>query len=214
MIEKTSWFQLQPLYHHLREQAENKKTYKYLEVSATFFLIAVFLFTAIAPTATAISNLVGEIKSKQILEKKLKTKINSIILAQQNYSSMQETSQYQILESSFPSRPRYYQSALSFSTNSKESNTYLKQLTFDLIKNDSSATTDQKQLFGITTSNQGEYRSFLEMLNKITNNRRLTDIEAIQLSQLDNKQKSSSSSAFINLNLSSKLFYLPTVSNE
>jgi len=214
MIEKTTWFQLQPLYQHLRQQAENKKSFKYLEIGATFFLIAIFLFTAIAPTATAISKLIGEIKSKEILEKKLKAKINSIILAQDNYSLMQENSKYQVLESSFPSRPRYYQSALVFSSSSKESNTSLNQLTFDPTKKEPSSPTDQKQLYGVNVSTQGEYRSSLDMINKITNNRRLTDIESIQLSQLDQKEKSSSSSAFINLNLSTSLFYLPTISNE
>lgn len=216
MIEKTSWFQLQPLYKHLRQQAENKKSYKYLEIGATFSLIAIFLFTAIAPTATAISKLVGEIKSKQILEKKLKSKINSIILAQENYSLMQENSRYQILESSFPSRPRYYESALAFSSSSQNSNTTLKQLSFDTQKNDSSkqASSESKQLFGINASAQGDYPSSLKMINSIANSRRLTDIESIQFSQIDKKEQSSSSSAFINVNLSSSLFYLPTIPNE
>lgn len=214
MIEKTTWFQLQPLYQYLRQQAENKKSFKYLEIGATFFLIAIFLFTAIAPTATAISKLIGDIKSKEILENKLKAKINSIILAQDNYSLMQENSTYQVIESSFPSRPRYYQSALVFSSGSKESNTSLNKLTFDPTKKDMSSLTDQKQLYGVNALTQGEYRSSLDMINKITNNRRLTDIESIQLSQLDKKEKSSSSSAFINLNLSTSLFYLPTISNE
>lgn len=151
MIEKTNWFQLQPLYKHLRQQAENKKSYKYLEIGATFSLIAIFLFTAIAPTASAISKLVGEIKSKQILEKKLKAKINSIILAQENYSSMQEDSLYQVLESSFPSRPRYYQSVLALSSNSQNSSSNINQLTFILDKTDSQKLNkdDSKLSFGI-----------------------------------------------------------------
>ena len=215
MIEKTTWFQLQPLYQHLREQAENKKSYKYLEIGATFFLIAIFLFTAIAPTLSAISKLVGEIKSKETLELKLKDKINSVISAQNNYSSMQEESNYQVLESSFPSRPRYYQSALAFSSGFQQTNTTLNQLTFDPNKSESSDTTiDPKRLFGVNASGQAEYRSSLEMINKISNNRRLTDINSIQLSQPEKKDKLASSSAYINLNLSTNLFYLPTISNE
>lgn len=216
MIEKTTWFQLQPLYQHLRQQSENKKYYKYLEIGATFFLIAIFLFTAIAPTASAISKLIGEIKSKQILEKKLKTKINSIILAQDTYSFMQENSNYQVLESSFPSRPRYYQSALVFSSSANNSGTYLNQLSFDPKKNYYSKTTsdNQQQLFGVNASTQGKYLPSLKMINNIIGNRRLTNIETIQLSQLDKKEKISSSSAFINMNLSTSLFYLPTIPNE
>lgn len=214
MIEKTTWFQLQPLYKHLRQQAENKKSYKYIEIGATFFLIALFLFTAIAPTAKAISNLVGEIKSKQILEKKLKAKINSIILAQNNYSSMQEESIYKVLEASFPSRPRYYQSTLVFSSNAKDSNTSIDQLTFDVIKKDPQPQVNQKKTFSVSTSNKGEYLSFLSLIDKITNSRRLVDIESIQLSQADEKEASSSGTGSVNLNLSTNLFYLPTFSNE
>ena len=214
MIEKTTWFQFQPLYQHLRQQAENKKFFKYLEVGATFSLIAIFLFTAITPTATAISKLIGEIKSKQILEKKLKNKINSIILAQNNYSLMQENTNYQILESSFPTRPRYYQSALAFSSASKQSSTSLGQLTFDLTQKDSYGSKDQNKLFNISSSTTGSYQSSLDMIKKIANNRRLTELETIQLSQPVQKETPDSGSGYINLGLSTKLFYLPTISNE
>jgi len=214
MIEKTTWFQLQPLYQHLRQQTENKKFYKYLEVGATFSLIAIFLFTAVTPTASAISKLVGEIKSKQVLEKKLKNKINSIILAQENYSSMQENSQYQVLESSFPSRPKYYQSALTFSSSSKLSNTNLNQINFDLSKQKESDSQNQNKLFGVNSSATGEYLSSLEMIKKIADSRRLIDIENISIGRPDQKDLSDTDSPYINLNISAKLFYLPTTSNE
>lgn len=212
MIEKTTWFQLQPLYRHLREEAEKKKSYKYLEVGATFFLIAVFLFTAIAPTAKAISNLIGEIKSKQVTEKKLRDKINSIILAQDNYSMMQENSRYQILESSFPSRPRYYHSALAFSSASNQDNSTLNQISFNLSPKESEKIESQSYSVNITT--KGDYSSSLEVLNKIADNRRLTELESIQFRQLDKKEMSASSSGYINLNISTNLFYLPTISND
>ena len=77
MIEKKTWFQIQPLYQHVRRQAENKKTVKYVEIGTTFSLIAVFLFAAIAPTASAISKLIGEIKAKELTVKEMKTKINN-----------------------------------------------------------------------------------------------------------------------------------------
>lgn len=216
MIEKTTWFQLQPLYQHLRQQAENKKFYKYIEIGATFLLIAIFLFTAITPTATAISKLIGEINSKQILEKKLKAKISSIIIAQDNYSLMQEISKYQILESSFPSRPRYYQSALGFSSNATNSNIGINQLAFNLKNEDIPGVVpdESKKVFVIDVSGRGTYQSSLGMINSILKNRRLSDIESIQLSQIKRDQQASANSDYINLNLSTNLFYLPTISNE
>jgi hypothetical protein len=216
MIEKTTWFQLQPLYQHLRQQAENKKFYKYLEIGATFLLIAIFLFTAITPTATAISKLIGEINSKQILEKKLKAKISSIIIAQDNYSLMQEMSKYQVLESSFPYRPRYYQSALGFSSSATNSNIGINQLMFNLKNEDTpiAIPDESKKIFTIDVSAQGTYQSSLGMINNILKNRRLSDIESIRLDQIKRDQQVSSGSNYINLNLSTNLFYLPTIPNE
>jgi len=214
MAEKISWLQLQPLYEYLRQQADKKKTYKYLEIGATFSLIAVFLFTAIAPTAAAISRLLGEIKSKQILEKKLKTKIESIILAQDNYSLMQENSRYQLLESSFPSRPRYYQAASVFSSSSLNSGSNLERITFSINDKPITNSTDSKLSYGINALAQTSYQSSLQMINNIINSRRVVDIESITLNQVDKKDKVASNSAFINLNLSTNLFYLPTAYNE
>lgn len=87
MIEKTTWFQLQPLYHYLRQQSEKQKFLKQLEIGATFSLVAIFLFTAITPTAKAIFSLIGEIKSKELTTASMKSKIINILEAQSNYST-------------------------------------------------------------------------------------------------------------------------------
>jgi Tfp pilus assembly protein PilO len=199
--------QLQPLYRFLRQQAENKKFLKYLEIGATFGLIAVFLFFAILPTASAISGLVGEINSKEIYIKNMKTKINSILQAQQTYAQAQE--KYSVLESSFPSTQKFYESATNFSGASKQSSISLSQLKFDLSNSQSSGLTAGKS-FNVSIFGNGQYAAALDFIKKISNSRRLISIDSIQISQ-PNDQNSDvkSPSGTVNLNMSSDLFFSP-----
>lgn len=210
MIEKTNWFQLQPLYHYLRQQAENQKFLKYLEIGSTFSLVAIFLFTAIAPTASAISSLIGEIKSKELTTNSMRQKITSILSAQESYSAVQE--KYQILESSYPTSQEFYNSVSAFSAISKDSSSYLKQIKFSL--NDELKLNQEDPLsFGINLSTEGSYTAALDMIKKIAGGRRLVDISSVQITQSSADGKTSSSND-INLNLSTGLFYLPINSNE
>jgi Tfp pilus assembly protein PilO len=192
MIEKTSWFKTQSLYQYIRQQSENRKIFKYLEVASTFILITIFLVAAIAPTASAISKLIGEIKSKEITSKSMKQKISNIIVAQENYSQAQE--QFQVLESSYPSNPEFYQAASIFSSISRQSNTSIKQLKYNL-------STNQKDLsYGVNLIINGSYQDFLNLINQVGQGRRLIDIDSITINQSDNN---------LSLNLSTNLVYLP-----
>jgi hypothetical protein len=197
MIEKTSWFKNQSIYRYVREQAENKKLFKYLEVGATFLLITIFLTTAIAPTASAISQLLGDLKLKETTTRSMKQKISNVVVAQENYSQAQE--QFQILESSYPSNPKFYQTASTFSSISRQSNTPIKQLKYNLSNN-------QKDLsYGVNLIVDGSYQNFLNLINQVSQGRRLVDIDSITISQ---------AKGGLNLNMSTNLLYLPSTSNE
>jgi Tfp pilus assembly protein PilO len=199
--------QLQPLYRFLRQQAENKKFLKYLEIGATFSLIAVFLFFAILPTASAISGLVGQINSKEIYIKNMKTKINSILQAQQTYAQAQE--KYSVLESSFPSTQKFYESATNFSGASKQSSISLSQLKFDL-SNSTSSNLAAGKSFNVSIFGNGQYAAALDFIKKITNSRRLISIDSIQISQPnDQNSDTKSTPGTVNLNMSSDLFFSP-----
>jgi hypothetical protein len=215
MIERITFNQVRPLYQYLREQAENKKAAKYLELAATFILISVFLFLAIKPTALAISSLVGEIKSKELASRKMKTKINSIIQAQSSYAQAQE--KYSIIESSFPSNPNFYQAAVNFSTVAKGSSLDVKQLKFDLDEEEQQGKQkDDESLtksFQMTLSSDGQYQSAISFIKEILNNRRLVDISSIRLSQ-PNNDESKTNSNIINLTVNSNLFYSPIEKDE
>jgi len=206
MIEKKTWFQIQPRYQHVRCQAENKKTVKYVEIGTTFSLIAVFLFAAIAPTASAISKLIGEIKAKELTVKEMKTKINNLVQAQENYAAFQE--KYQVLESSYPSSQEFYQSASNFSAITRESSSIIRSMNFNLSEHET--TFDSKNpSYIVSMLIDGNYYSILQTIKKITESRRLMDINSIQVKTPENNQPNT-----VVLNISTGLFYLPVYSNE
>lgn len=67
-----------------------EETWKYSEIALTLFVVSLFLIFAIRPAVVTISSLVGEIKSKETLSSKMRKKINSVILAQENYAIIQQ----------------------------------------------------------------------------------------------------------------------------
>jgi len=207
MIQKTTWFQLRPLYQFLRQQADNKKFLKYLEVGATFILVALFLFLAIKPTAQAISTLVGEIKSKELNIKNMKSKIQNVLLAQESFAQVQE--RYPILDSSYPSQEKFYQVASNFSSISKQSSIVSPQIGFNLNQNpDKKSDSATGKSYEVKLNGSGSFSSIMDVIEKITNSRRLVDVKSIQI--VKNDFKTGSASGEINFNVSSDLFYLPS----
>lgn len=202
MITDKNWFQLRPMYSYIRKQAENEKFLKYLEVGATFFLIAIFLFFAIMPTITTISSLIGEIKSKETQIDKMTSKISNIIKAQENYAKVQD--QYSLIEDSFPSLPRYYNGATNLATAFRDSSVGINQVSFNL--DDSSAVNSFFKTYQIDISGQGSYSSIMAMVQKLFNNRRLIETTDIQFGQIDTN--TDTGSVIINVNLSGKLYFL------
>jgi len=210
MIERKSWVQLQPLYRYVRQQAENKKFFKYIEITATFILITLFLFFAIKPTATAISKLLGEITSKQLLVSQMKSKINSVLNAQNSYSEAQV--KYQVIESSLPSSPMFYQAYNNFYSMSDDSSVKPTTVNFDLSPKDDSSDKEKSvsnpgtKSFGVKFGGSGSYPQILSFIKKAVDNRRLVDIKSIQLSQ-SRQEEDSAPSNVLNVNISSDLFY-------
>lgn len=198
---------IRPLYQYLRKQAENKKAARYFEVAGTFIFITFFLFLAIKPTALAISSLVGEIKSKELANQKMKARINNIIQAQDSFAQAQE--KYSILESGFPSNPNFYQAAVNFSTIAKDSSLKINQLEFDLSQeNEKDKKDSQIKTFKINFSSTGQYQSAISFIKELLNNRRLVDISSIQFSQPKDSNTVTGSS-IININLDADIPYSP-----
>ncbi|MFA4826903.1 MAG: hypothetical protein WC596_01455 [Candidatus Shapirobacteria bacterium] len=203
----------QLLINYLHRQRDNQKFSKSIELVATLFLIIFFVFVAIRPTFLTISSLVGEIKAKDQLVKKMKTKINNIIQAQENFSQVQP--KYELIEASLPTRYRFFYAATQIQKNTNRSGASgTDELAFNL-KSDSQTPTslisDSNLTYFSTGLNvNGQLSSVADFVTKLLGNRRVLSIESITLGT---KNKSSSADAQpvdgsnLNLNLETKLYY-------
>jgi hypothetical protein len=215
MNSKITLNQIRPFYQYLRQQAEKKKVSKYIEITATFTLVTIFLFFAIKPTALAISSLVGEIKSKELASQKMSSKINSILQAQDSFAQAQE--KYSILESGFPSNPNFYQAAVNFSSISEQSSVDIKQLSFNIsqpIKDKKKSDDSLTKSFQVNLFTESQYQQSLSLIKELIGNRRLIDISSIKFSRPENKKNVTSNQDFINLSIISNLFYSPIENEE
>jgi Tfp pilus assembly protein PilO len=208
MIYNKNWFQIQPMYNFIRKQAENEKTLRYIEIGSTFTLITIFLFFAIMPTMTTIFSLLGEIKSKESFIKKVDNKIKNIIQAQKIYAQVQE--KYSLVEESFPSQPQYYNGASNLATLFRDSSLDISNIGFNLTdKTTQEKNSDQFfKSYQINLIGEGQYSAIVEMIKKMSNNRRLSNISNIQINQIKTDINKTGSNK-VEFNLSSDLFFLP-----
>lgn len=208
MIYNKNWFQLQPMYAYIRKQAENEKFLRYLEIGGTFTLITIFLFFAIMPTMTTISSLLGEIKSKESFIKKVDKKIANIIKAQENYSQIQE--KYYLVEESFPSQPGFYNGASNLATLFKNSSLEINQIGLNLSDQNTQEESSNQffKSYQVSLIGTGSYSAIMDMIKKMSNNRRLLNTSSIQIGQIKT-DKNEIGSKNIKINLSNDLFFLP-----
>lgn len=202
MIQLNSFNQIQQIYKYLRQKRENEKFYTYIEIAATFTLISLFLLLAIRPTATAIFTLLGEIKSKEALSAQMKAKINSVVRAQDSYSKVQGN--YDLISSSLPDRPKFYQAASNFSAMSDQTDTNLSRITFGLSSKDKPS--DDIESFTTSLIGKNQYQSIIAFIQKIMNSRRLIQLDTINLSKGEDKENAVSN--FIDVSINTQLFYL------
>jgi hypothetical protein len=209
MIQDTIVSQTKPLLEYLKKRQEDKKFLKSIEIAFTFIVVSFFLIFAIKPTATTISALIGEIKSKQILVKEMRAKINNIVIAQDNFSKVQE--RYTVVESSLPGSPRYYYSANQLRLSSQLSQINLDKLSFNVEEN-----TDKKdkpinpnlESYSVSISQNSDFTSIVDFITRLQDSRRLLDINPINLSLKLSKDKESSPSASgVNFGLNSRLYF-------
>jgi Tfp pilus assembly protein PilO len=168
---------IKPLYSYLKKQRENYRFVRSVEVSATFVLISFFLFFAIRPTVLTISSLLGDIQSKQLLKNQLKTKINNIIQAQDLFSQVQE--KYQIINTSLPDRPSFYETAQQIQQTGNASLLNLNSFDYNLQTDDKLPTTSNLKTYQIPLDVNGSFAAATKLISDLLNNRRLINISSI-----------------------------------
>lgn len=203
MIQDTLVSQAKPLLEYLKKRQEDQKFLKSIEIAFTFTAISFFLVFAIKPTATTISALVGDIKSKQILVKEMRSKINNIVIAQDNFSKVQE--KYRVVESSLPDSPRYYYSANQLRFSAQLSQINLDKLSFNV---EDKPIHPNLKYYSVSISQNSDFTSIVDFITKLQDSRRLLDLNPINLAVKLSKDKESTPSASgINLGLNSRLYF-------
>ncbi|MFA5025200.1 MAG: hypothetical protein WC503_01670 [Candidatus Shapirobacteria bacterium] len=179
-----------PLLMYLEKKREDQKIARYVEIGSTFFLISFFILFAIKPTFLTISSLLGDIKSKEILTKQLKSKINDVIVAQDIFSQAQE--RYALVESSLPINPRFFQA------NSQIINVAAKN-TIALAGADYSI--KDSNYFSTSINTITSYQSAVGFISEILQNRRLIDLNGFSFSINEDIPNQ------ININLPLKIYF-------
>ena len=170
---------IKPLYDYLKKQRENYRFVRSVEISATFVLISFFLFFAIRPTVLTISSLWGDIQSKQLLKNQLKTKINNIIQAQGFFSQVQE--KYQIINTSLPDRPSFYETAQQIQQTGNTDLLNLNSFDYDLQTGNNSSTPTNLKTYQISLKVNGSFSAATRLISDLLNNRRLINIGSINI---------------------------------
>lgn len=187
--------QLNPLLAYLQKQQENQKTMKLVEIGITFLFISFFVFFAIKPAFLAISSLLGEIKSKEILVKELKTKINDIIAAEDLFSQVQE--RYSLVESSLPTNPEFFQVNSQITTLAQNNQVLVDRIDYHL--------QDGENYFTANISTSSSYLQAISLVSGVLQNRRLIDLKTLNISLGKNEQERK---IFVSLPL--KIYYWPS----
>jgi hypothetical protein len=207
---------VKPLFDFLKKQRENQKFIERMEIASTFALISFFMFFAIRPTALTISSLLGDIESKKVLKKELRSKINDVIQAQESFSEVQE--RYHVINNSLPDRPSYYQAAYQVQKTGELLGINIDKITFNLSDSQGSTMPDV-QPYTISLDIDDDFMSSTRLISDIIGNQRATEIKLINFGQLPKENipaSESSSSAEVDpghklkTRFSVKFYYWPS----
>lgn len=165
----------QPLLKYLRLQRDNKRFANGVEIAITFFVITLFAVFAIRPTLLTISSLIGQNKAKEKSILAMKTKINNIIKAQDNFAQIQDD--FPLIESSLPTNPNYGDAATQLEGVAQQSGLSLEKISYNLYPVDN--LTSKTDSFSLVSSNKNTFAVSSNFIGNLLKNRRLVDFSAI-----------------------------------
>lgn len=194
---------LSPLFNYLGKQKENEKFFRSIEIGATFLLISFFLFFAIRPTAIAISTLLGDINSKQLMTKQLKTKINNVIMAQDAFSQVQ--AQYQIVNSSLPDKPEFYLAANQIAASLNNVGLAPESIQFALSDKTAKGLPADVKSFDVNIPVNTDFIHSQNVIYQLSKNRRIISIPSFTISNVADAINPASKST--KLSISTAFYY-------
>jgi Tfp pilus assembly protein PilO len=197
------------LLEYIKKTGENRRFVQTLELSLTLLLIAGFGFFAIRPTFLTISNLMGEIKAKEIAVKEMQKKINSLEIAQKTYSDIQKD--YLAIERSLPQSPGYNDASITLRSAAKQHSIEFEKIGFNLKYDDKNSTSPNKSL--VATKNystivniKSDFVSLINLIDKLSRTQRPIIISSVNMAIQQQREASASG---ISLGVNPVFYYLP-----
>ncbi len=179
----------------VEKYAQEEKTWYYTEVILTLFTISFFIIFAIRPAVITITGLVGDINRKEELSQRMGQKINSVIIAQEEYGLVQTN--WELLASFLPSEFSLSQGVAQVVGKAQEENLNLEVSSFgglnfikqDVISSRQGVEAESENLSGLSfTLNTDSDLGILEKyISEIRQARRWTQIDNYQLSKPEDK---------------------------
>ncbi|RLC33477.1 hypothetical protein DRH14_04800, partial [Candidatus Shapirobacteria bacterium] len=180
----------------------------------TFFFVTIFIVFAIKPAVSTISALVGEIQAKETLSKRMSSKINNMVNAQDQFSQIQE--KYQLIEASLPTYPRFNHALIQTKNMAYQAGMVSPQIKFninqDKDKTEKNDPKTQLSSYSLSLSNNGgDFSQAPIYLQKLYQNRRLMKINKIELGQYQSRKSTQHPKEEITLStqINIKVYYWP-----
>lgn len=162
----------------LRKYAKNEESWHYLEVVITIFSITFFIIFAIRPAVVTISGLVGEINEKKELSQQMQQKINSVVIAQEEFALVQ--GKRELLESYLPSDYAITHGITQVAGAASEGDLSVGQMSVGQIEN---MINPSKKLSGLrfNFSSEGAYDQIKKFFKQLETIRRWVEVDSYQI---------------------------------
>lgn len=199
---------------NLKKVTERSDVRSFTNLTLTFFLISIMGFLAIKPTLVIIANLAKEIKEKEEINQKLKSKIVSLVKAQEEYSLNQD--RFFLLDQALPNTPDFPTLVSTLEKQANEAGVIFNSFSIDKIllveKKETKETKEDKiSSFEFNLSLSGEYDNLKEFLIRLEELRRIVNFSTVSLGAKKEPGKENVYREIFNLrlNVSGKANYFP-----
>lgn len=162
-----------------------EENWQYLEVIITLFTVIFFLVFAVRPAVITIFDLIGEINEKRVLTQRMQNKIDTIVVAQEEFAFVQQ--RRDVLESYLPFDFGISQGIVQVAGASQDNNLVFSQMNLSGVE----MADPLADLSGLefTFSTDGDYEELKNLMERLNQVRRWIDIDSYQISIADERDQ-------------------------
>lgn len=146
------------------------------EILATLLTICLLLIFAIRPTVVAISKLLAEIKNKEIILERMRSKVNKVVVAQEKFSQLQPKSY--LIDQFYPLTPQLSWGTSQLIGLAFDNNLEFVSISLDKLDLLDPSQSKQRDFSGIpfSISLKGEYQQIKNFISSLNTLARWVDI--------------------------------------